>query len=97
MQQYTAEQKLVLTLLRELLAQRGTETPQIPLQRYGFALRSLVYASPCSQKGRDTSCACHVIVEALHLICRKSESDPLPWVKQVEDTTYDAFLRLQRL
>lgn len=97
MQQLSAGQRLVLTLLRELLAQRCRETPQIQLQRYGFALRSLVYASPRSQNGHDTSEACYVLVEALHQICRKNESDPLPWVKQVEEITYDAFLRLQKL
>ncbi len=97
MQQYTAEQQLVLTLLRELLAQRCPETPQIPLQRYGFALRSLIYASPRTAEGHDTTAACHVLVEAMHQICQKNESDPLPWMKQVEETTYDAFLRLQRL
>ena len=97
MQPYTAEQNLVLSLLRELLSQRCTETPQILLQRYGFALRSLVYTSPRSPQGSDTGAACHVIVEALHQICRKSESDPLPWVQQAEDVTYDAFLRLKKL
>lgn len=97
MQRINADQRLVLTLLEELLAQRSTETPQIPLQRYAFALRTFIYS--CPRKAGHCQCgdAYYVLVEAMHLIYRKTAAEPLPWLKLVEETTYDAFRRLQTL
>lgn len=97
MQRTNAEEQLVLTLLKELLSQRCQETPQIPLQRYAFALRSFVYACPREKGQLQYRGACLVLVEAMHLIYLKNETDPLPWVKLAEETTYDAFQRLQTL
>lgn len=93
----TGEQRQVLALLKELLAQRCPETPHIHLQRYAFALRSLVYASPRTPTGYDTTGACMVLVEAMHLIYHKKEADAAPWVQQVEECTYDAYTRLRRI
>ncbi len=97
MQQINADQRLVLTLLRELLSQRCGQTPAIQLQRYEFALRSLVYASPRCEGGYCTDNAYYVLVEAMHLIFHKKLTDNSPWLDQVEESTYDAFLRLQKL
>ena len=97
MQQRDAEQKLVLQLLTELLSQRCSETPQIHLQRYEFALRSLVYNCPRKDGVYQTDRAYYVLVEAMHLIYYRKETTPDPWLCQVEEVTYDAFLRLQKL
>lgn len=97
MSQTTPAQRQVLNLLQELLSQLGEETPQIQLQRYQFALRSLIYASPHTSAGYQFNEAYYVLVEALHQIYHRRESTPDPWVAQVADVTYDAFLRLQKL
>ncbi|MBE5801735.1 MAG: hypothetical protein E7319_05540 [Clostridiales bacterium] len=97
MQQTTADQQLVLTLLRELLSQRCEHTPQIELQRYAFALRSLIYACPRQNRSHFKDDAYYVLVEAMHQIYCKKETDPSPWICLVEETTYDAFRRLQTL
>lgn len=97
MQHNDSEQKLVLQLLAELLSQRCSETPQIHLQRYEFALRSLIYNCPRKDGAYQTARAYHVLVEAMHLIYHKKESDAAPWVHLAEETTYDAFRRLERL
>lgn len=97
MMQPTAAQRQVLTLLREVLSQPGNETPHVPLQRYQFALRSLVYACPRTTDGYCTADAYYVLVEALHMICHRTTTAPAPWLSQVEEATYDAFQRLQRL
>lgn len=97
MQQINADQRLVLTLLRELLSQRCDSTPSIELQRYDFALRSLIYASPRCQGGHRTDEAYYVLVEAMHLIFHKKQTENAPWLDQVEESTYDAFRRLQTL
>lgn len=97
MQHKDAEQKLVLQLLTELLSQRCSVTPQIHLQRYEFALRSLIYNSPRQGGVYQTARAYQVLVEAMHLIYHKKESDAAPWVHLVEETTYDAFRRLEKL
>lgn len=97
MQQRDAEQKLVLQLLTELLSQRCSETPQIHLQRYEFALRSLVYNCPRKDGVYQTDRAYYVLVEAMHLIYHKKECDAAPWVQLAEETTYDAFHRLVKL
>lgn len=97
MKQATPAQKQVLTLLEEALSQRGSETPQIQLQRYQFALRSLIYACPCTPEGYQTADAYYVLVEAMHQIYQRRESAPEPWIARLADVTYDAFLRLQKL
>lgn len=97
MSQTTPAQRQVLTLLQELLSQLGDETPQIQLQRYQFALRSLIYACPRTAEGHDTADAYYVLVEALHQIYHHRENSSTPWIAQVADATYDAFLRLQKL
>lgn len=97
MHQTTPAQRQVLSLLQELLSQLGDETPQIQLQRYQFALRTLIYACPHNAASYQTEDAYYVLVEALHQIYHRRESSPDPWVAQVADVTYDAFLRLQKL
>lgn len=97
MSQPSAAQQQVLTLLRELLSQRGNQTPCIELERYQFALRSLIYACPRTKEGYCTANAYYVLVEAMHLIYHRKETAPDLWLCQVEEVTYDAFLRLQKL
>ena len=93
----TAAQRQVLTLLRELLSQRGDQTPCIELERYQFALRSLIYACPRTREGYCTANAYDVLVEAMHLIYHRKDTANAPWISLVEEATYDAFLRLQKL
>ena len=97
MAQINAAQQQVLALLGEVLSQRGNETPHIQLQRYQFALRSLIYACPRHQGVYLTDQAYYVLVEAMHAIYHRKDSAAEPWLSQVEDVTYDAFLRLQKL
>ncbi len=95
MQYDNADQRQVLTLLRELLSQRCEQTPQVPLQRYQYALRTFIYACPRQQAVYCKNCAYDVLLEAMHLIYHKKETEPTPWVHQVEEATYEAFQRLQ--
>ncbi len=97
MMQTDAQQQLVLSLLRDVLSQRGDKMPHVQLQRYQFALRRLVYDCPRTQDGYQTSYAYYVLVQAMHAIYRQKESDAAPWLALVEEATYDAFLRLQKL
>lgn len=97
MNQPTAAQRQVLALLRELLSQRDDQTPFVALERYQFALRSLVYASPRVAGEYQTAHAYYVLVEAMHLIYHRMETADAPWLSQVEEVTYDAFQRLQKL
>lgn len=97
MAQLTAAQRQVLTLLREALSQRDDQTPCIELERYQFALRSLIYACPRTPDGYCTADAYYVLVEAMHLIYHRKDTTPAPWLSLVEEATYDAFRRLQKL
>ena len=97
MNQTTPAQRQVLSLLQEVLSQMGSETPHVSLQRYQFALRNLIYACPHAPDGYRTGDAYYVLVEALHQIYHRRETNPEPWIAQVADVTYDAFLRLQKL
>lgn len=97
MMQTDAQQRLVLSLLRDVLSQRGEQVPHVLLQRYQFALRRLVYDCPRTPDGYQTSYAYAVLMQAMHAIYRQKESDSAPWVGMVEEATYDAFLRLEKL
>lgn len=91
------DSRLTLTLLKELLSQQDETAPCVALDRYQFALRSLVYACPRQAEGYCKDVAYDTLVEAMHQIYCQKETTRTPWIAQVEEITYDAFLRLRQL